>query len=94
MRTNNYNCCSTGGEMYWSRHMVATILQPDFDLSAYPNDEQSIVLTFESYGLTQGVMGLTFADPPIGYVKDINQEIVLSKNPVRHENTCSQVCTC
>lgn len=40
------------------------------------------MLTFESYGLTQGVMGLVFTDPPVGYVIDINKDIVFSKNPV------------
>eukprot|EP00603_Paraphysomonas_imperforata_P003530 CAMPEP_0114413612 /NCGR_PEP_ID=MMETSP0103-20121206/948_1 /TAXON_ID=37642 ORGANISM="Paraphysomonas imperforata, Strain PA2" /NCGR_SAMPLE_ID=MMETSP0103 /ASSEMBLY_ACC=CAM_ASM_000201 /LENGTH=460 /DNA_ID=CAMNT_0001581699 /DNA_START=129 /DNA_END=1511 /DNA_ORIENTATION=+ len=70
------------GQIYWSRHIIATILQPDFDLSHYPNDNQDIVLTFESYGLTQGVMGLVFTDPPVGYVIDINKDIVFSKNPI------------
>jgi hypothetical protein len=70
------------GQFYWSRHVVATILQPDFDLTEYPHDYQEIAIVFESYGLTQGVMGLTFKDPPLGYVTDKEGDLVFAKNPV------------
>ena len=80
---NSYVCVFvTDGQFYWSRHMVATILQPDLDLKEYPKDSQDIVITFESYGLTQGVMGMSFAENPIGYITDIAGNIVFSKNPV------------
>ena len=62
--------------------MVATIMQPDFDLTEYPKDDQNMALVFESYGFTQGVMGLHFTDPPLGYVKDAKGVEIFSKNPV------------
>ena len=62
--------------------MVATIIQPDLDLTEYPKDSQNIVIAFESYGLTQGVMGLRFAENPVGYITDKSSEIVFTKNPV------------
>jgi hypothetical protein len=62
--------------------MTATILQPDLDLKEYPNDKQNIVIAFESYGLTEGVMGLSFAENPISYITDKSDNIVFSKNPV------------
>ena len=72
----------TDGNFYWSRHIVATILQPDYDLKEYPNDDQNIVISFESYGLTQGVMGLFFYEDPVGYITDSKGRIVFTKNPV------------
>lgn len=50
--------------------MVATVLQPDLDLTEYPNDSQDIIIAFESYGLTEGVMALEFLDDPVGYITD------------------------
>lgn len=46
------------------------MLQPDLDLTEYPKDEQWVVITFESYGLTEGVMHLEFDENPVGYITD------------------------
>jgi hypothetical protein len=62
--------------------MVATIIQPDLDLTEYPKDSQHIVIAFESFGLTQGVMGLHFEENPVGYITDKSNSIVFAKNPV------------
>ena len=61
---------------------MATILQPDYDLAQYPNDNQDVVMSFESYAYTQSVMSLHFQQDPIGYISDSEGRIVLSKNPV------------
>ena len=46
--------------------MTATVMQPDLDLTLYPKDHQNLAISFESYGLTHGVMGLYFEEDPIG----------------------------
>lgn len=68
--TNVTSLYDLDGQFYWSRHMVATVLQPDLDLTEYPKDEQWVVITFESYGLTEGVMHLEFDENPVGYITD------------------------
>lgn len=75
-----------GGQFYWSRHLTVTIMQADFYLKDYPSDSQNIKIVFESYGFTQGVMGLTFQDPPVGYITDKDSVTVFSKNPIWFHN--------
>jgi hypothetical protein len=84
--------------------MVATILQPDLDLTEYPNDEQNIVIAFESYGLTKGVMSLQFAENPIGYITDADGNSagwfsicfnsLISLPPAFHCTACASCCLC
>lgn len=59
-----------------------TLLQSDLDLSEYPKDFQRIKVAFESYGFTEGVMNLTYADPPLSYMTDSENAIIFEKNPV------------
>jgi hypothetical protein len=45
-----------GGYVEWSRHYTATFVQATFDYSKYPEDEQSLVVRFSSYGLNSSFL--------------------------------------
>lgn len=70
------------GQFFYSRHLKVTIMQPKLDLSQYPKDKQDVLLRFESYGLTGGVVDLEFKDPPVQYVTDDQGQVNFGQNPV------------
>jgi hypothetical protein len=70
------------GQFFYSRHLKIVVMQSKLDLSQYPKDKQHVLLRYESYGLTGGVMDLKFSDPPVHYVYDDRGEINFEHNPV------------
>mmetsp|Transcript_30000 Transcript_30000/g.55688 ORF Transcript_30000/g.55688 Transcript_30000/m.55688 type:complete len:302 (-) Transcript_30000:112-1017(-) len=73
-----------GGNIFWSRHIIVTLSQPQFDLSLYPLDSQSVVIRYWSYAFTMGVLPLRFpAVAAVRYVSgDGSDEYSFTKNPV------------
>jgi hypothetical protein len=75
------------GEMFYSRHLKVTVMQPILDLSKYPGDVQHVMMRYESDGLTGGVMDLQFSDPPVHYVQNDDGHINFEMNPVWYVET-------
>eukprot|EP01035_Chromulina_nebulosa_P020776 gene20776-26936_t len=64
-----------GGYMEWSRHFTITLLENSFTYQDYPNDEQTIVIRYNSYGLNSSYLVINF-EP----VNKVPTAIVLQKN--------------
>mmetsp|Transcript_24513 Transcript_24513/g.22271 ORF Transcript_24513/g.22271 Transcript_24513/m.22271 type:complete len:546 (+) Transcript_24513:42-1679(+) len=63
------------GYMEWSRHFTITLLENSFTYQDYPNDEQTIVIRYNSYGLNSSYLVIQFQP-----VKKVPTGIVLQKN--------------
>lgn len=70
------------GTLYRSQHFTVILKQSHFDLRKYPLDEQSIRLKLMSFGLELPFLYMKWADPPITYLTNAQEEIVFEENAI------------
>ena len=74
------------GRLYWSRHVVLKVLQPNLDLHDYPLDSHDIILKFGSYSHSVSVLTIAFKAPAVNYVVDTDDDLIFEKNPIWHHH--------
>lgn len=67
-----------GGQVYWSRQLFVELSQSTLEYRMYPTDVQDLVISFESYGLTNKFVNMTLKNPAVEYLHNINNEVSIS----------------
>lgn len=49
-----------GGQIFWSRRLVVTLQQPQFDYTKYPSDQQTIAITAKSFAYKSNILLVNF----------------------------------
>lgn len=67
--------------VFWSRHTVATYLQPKFKFDQYPSDEQAIHIRYGSYAYSQSYLKMVFLQPAITLNTNYDNSTTYTSNP-------------
>lgn len=60
-----------GGVFYWSRHVVASFVEPSMIYKSYPQDQQNFSLVIQSYAYSSFLIDINFINnEPITYVNN------------------------
>lgn len=76
MRINSSNI------IFWSRHVVATYMQPKFQFQNYPMDTQTIHLRYGSYAYSQTFLKMVYFEQPISFNQNFDKSATFMENPI------------
>jgi hypothetical protein len=54
------------GSIFWSRHFLVTLTEPQMDLHQYPQDSQAFTITLQSFAYSSQYVQLAFIEPTGG----------------------------
>lgn len=70
------------GVVFWSRHTLATYIQPKFQFSKYPSDEQTIHIRFGSYAYDKKKLIVGYGTAkPLSYNDNFDKSLMIYQNP-------------
>lgn len=70
--------------LFWSRHLLVTLIQPSMDLHSYPDDTQQFSMSFQSFAYSTDFVVLSFIQPvgAVALTKDSTGEYYVSLNQI------------